>query len=731
MQKAVEYATAKKHEFLTPEHILFVLTGLSKEKSIDGKKIKETFERVNVDVESLQNDLRDYLKGNDIGRSNNTIIDSAEINNIVSGAYAHAQALQQDDAGAFLIISIIDVCQEDSQAKYLLKKNGLIDKIKPIASDVPGNENSMLSQFCTNLNKMVGDGKIDMVIGRDDIIDKVTLVLARRRKNNAILVGEPGVGKTAVAEGLAYKIVYKETHEILHDSTVWSLDIGALMAGTRFRGDVEERVKNILKLLAKEHNPIIFIDEIHMIVGSGKSMDSSIDISNLLKPYLANGSIKVVGATTLEEYRKYIEKDKALMRRFKDIVVSEPTVEHCIEILTKTKEYYELHHNVRYTPEAIRHAVILSDRYIRNKHLPDKAYDVIDIVGARARLAPKDNDGPVIVTEEMVKDEISSMANIPSRNIDDDTKKSIKYLGENLTKTVFGQELAMNSLKKAVLVAKAGLREGNKPMGAFLFSGPTGTGKTEAAKSVADTLSMKLIRYDMSEYMEKHSVSKLIGSPPGYVGYGDGGAGDGKLINDIAENPSSVLLIDEIEKAHPDVHNIFLQIMDNGKLTSSSGKDVSFDNVLIIMTSNAGASLVRNHIGFGKGNSDTSSELLETYFSPEFRNRFDQIIQFNRLTIDVMAKIVDKFLDELATITFNSHGISLEFTDSLRELVVKNGFDEKLGARPAKRVIHNEITVPLSERIIEDELKNTHIQVDYDKNSNMVLINHIEEEVVI
>jgi ATP-dependent Clp protease ATP-binding subunit ClpA len=574
--------------------------------------------------------------------------------------------------------------------------------LKDITSRVDAEK--FLAKYCANLNTQAVNGKIDPLIGREEELDTIVQITARRSKNNSILVGEPGVGKTAIVEGLAAKIVANDVPDCLLGSTVFSLDMGALVSGTRFRGDMEERLKHILKSLEFVPNSILFIDEIHSIMGTGAGQNGTLDIPNLLKPSLNNGTLKAIGSTTVEEFRKHFEKDRALMRRFKRVDIKEPTLEDTKKILRGLKEKYEEFHGVVYSDEALDAAAELTHRYINNALLPDKAIDIIDNVGARQKIRPEADRLTSIGVAE-IEAEVSRVAKIPEKSVKDDETTKLLHLEDDLKKTVFGQDEAIEALSNAVFVSRSGLRDTNKPAGCYLFAGPTGVGKTEAARQLADTLGIPLIKYDMSEYMEKHSVAKLIGSPPGYVGYGDGAAGSGKLINDVEITPHAVLLLDEIEKAHEDVYNLLLQVMDDAKLTSSAGKAVDFRNIILILTTNAGAAEAgRRSIGFGAANSGDSNAAIAKKFSPEFRNRLDATVQFNKLKGDSIKKVVEKFLEALKAQAL-ARQVSITVTPEAIEWLVRNGFDETMGARPLARAIHDNIKTPLSRLMVVGDLR--------------------------
>jgi len=552
-----------------------------------------------------------------------------------------------------------------------------------------------LSTYCVNLNEKARQGRIDPLIGREVEVERTIQILCRRQKNNPLYVGDPGVGKTAIAEGLARRIVRGEVPDVLRGSVIYNLDMGAVLAGTRYRGDFEERLKAVINELEHQKNAILFIDEIHTVIGAGATSGGSMDASNLLKPALAGGTIRCIGSTTYKEYRNYFEKDRALVRRFQKIDVNEPSVEDTVKILQGLKPYYERHHRVRYTGDAVRAAVELSSRYINDRKLPDKAIDVIDEVGAAQMLLPE-NKRRKTVTVKDVEAIVAKIARIPPRNVSRDDKSVLKHLDQDLKRMVFGQDQAIHALASAIKLARAGLREPEKPIGCYLFSGPTGVGKTEVARQLAHSLSVQLIRFDMSEYMERHSVSRLIGAPPGYVGFDQGGL----LTDAVDQHPYAVLLLDEIEKAHPDLFNILLQVMDHGKLTDHNGKSIDFRNVILIMTTNAGAAeMAKPPIGFERGTRrGDDQEAITRLFSPEFRNRLDATIGFAHLTPEIVERVVDKFIMQLEE-QLADRMVSIELTPEARRWLAQKGYDPAFGARPLGRVIQENV-----KRGIADEL---------------------------
>jgi ATP-dependent Clp protease ATP-binding subunit ClpA len=716
--RAQTIAATFGHEYVTLEHLLASL--------VEREDIIELMGKLNVNAQEIAEELQTYFKecdGFPITATQPRPTESLDELLHFTVAAAKLSSRGKPSPSDFLL-NIIQMPPEDSFAVYLLLKKGMTPlnikkllmkssrgqghpmgrqsmdpdgmpaQIAPINSREEAEE--FIEQYATNLNKKAANSKIDPLIGRALEVETIVQVVSRRTKNNAILVGEPGVGKTAIAEGLALKIVRKEVPEILLDTTVYSLEIANVVAGTRFRGDFEERMKHLLKALEYIPDSILFIDEIHTVMGAGSGSQGSLDVANILKPALANGTLRCIGSTTLEEFRKHFEKDRALLRRFKRVDVEEPSVDDSKMILRGLAPYYEEFHGVKFTPEALDAAVDLTQRYVNNAYLPDKAIDVIDSAGSRQRVAPADKKKIEIGVTE-IEEEVARMAHIPAKSVAEDEKDKLANLEGNLHEKVFGQNQALETLAGAVYLQRAGLKKTSKPAGAYLFAGPTGVGKTETAKTLAETLGVPLLRYDMSEYMEKHSVSKLIGSPPGYVGYGEGNAGSGKLINDVETSPYAVLLLDEIEKAHPDVFNLFLQVMDNGKLTSASGKAVYFRNIILIMTTNAGATeLQKNNIGFGKQeNVNGDDSVINKMFSPEFRNRLDAIVKFKTLDPIHMLSIVDKFVLELNEMS-SAREVTLDIDQESREWLAKKGYDRLMGARPLERVVTENISKPLS-----------------------------------
>jgi ATP-dependent Clp protease ATP-binding subunit ClpA len=643
---------------------------------------------------------------------------------------------KKEVTGANVLVAIFG--EKDSHAVYFLHQEGVarLDIVNFIAHGISkvaeSNENEGIANeaepeiksnkgletYTINLNKLVAQGKIDPLIGRDAEVERLIQILCRRRKNNPLLVGEAGVGKTAIAEGLAKKIVENETPEILQGMVIYSLDLGALIAGTKYRGDFEQRLKDVLKLLAEQDNAILFIDEIHTIIGAGSASGGTLDASNLLKPALANGDLKCIGATTYQEYRTVFEKDHALARRFQKIDVEEPNVSTTISILKGLKSHFEKHHNVKFSSSALISAAELSAKFINDKQLPDKAIDVIDEAGAAQRILPKNKQKKLIGSKE-IENVIAKMAKIPAQNVNKDDRNALQTLERDLKAVIFGQNKAIESLSSAIKMARSGLGSDNKPIGSFLFSGPTGVGKTEVARQLAYILGIELVRIDMSEYMERHSVSKLIGAPPGYVGFDQGGI----LTESVNKNPHSVLLLDEIEKAHPDVFNILLQVMDNGFLTDSNGRKTDFRNVTLIMTTNAGAeALSKASFGFTQTKqTGDEQEDIKKLFSPEFRNRLDSIVSFTALDSDVILKVVDKFLIQLEN-QLHDKKVDATFTPKLKEFLAQKGFDPQMGARPMSRLIQDTIRKALADELLFGKLTNGgEIEIDISDEEKIIL----------
>ncbi len=731
-------ARQARHEFITVEHLLLAL--------LDNPSAAEVLRSCACNIEDLRKSLQNFIADNTPILPPNSEADTQPtlgFQRVIQRAIMHVQSTsngKKEVTGANVLVAIFG--EKDSHAVYYLHQQGVTrldvvnfishgitktpqgdekakEKAEQEQEQTEGREQaSPLEQYTMNLNQLAKDGKIDPLIGREAEVERVIQVLCRRRKNNPLLVGEAGVGKTAIAEGLAWRIVKGDVPEILDKSSVYSLDMGALLAGTKYRGDFEQRLKAVLKQLKSNANAILFIDEIHTLIGAGSASGGTLDASNLLKPALATGQLKCIGATTYNEYRGIFEKDHALSRRFQKIDVIEPTVQQTIEILKGLKSRFEEHHGVKYSTGAITAAAELSAKYINDRHLPDKAIDVIDEAGAAQRILPLSKRKKTVGKTE-VEDIIAKIARIPPQTVSTDDRAQLKNLERNLKNVVFGQDPAIEALSSAIKMARSGLGKPDKPIGSFLFSGPTGVGKTEVAKQLAFTLGIELIRFDMSEYMERHAVSRLIGAPPGYVGFDQGGL----LTEAISKKPHAVLLLDEIEKAHPDIFNILLQVMDHGTLTDNNGRKADFRNVIIIMTTNAGAELLqRQVIGFGNMR-EAGDEMAEIkrMFTPEFRNRLDTIISFKPLNEEVILRVVDKFLMQLED-QLHEKKVDISFTDALRKHLAKKGFDPVMGARPMARLIQDTIRKALADELLFGRLVNGgRVNVDLDEAGEIKL----------
>ena len=716
-------ARQQRHEFITVEHLLLAL--------LDNPSAAEVLRACAANIEDLRKSLTGFIRENTPTVGGTEEVDTQPtlgFQRVIQRAIMHVQSTgggKKEVTGANVLVAIFG--KKDSHAVYYLHQQGVtrLDVVNFIAhgikkSDPPepakgsggaeggsggaeaekdeGGEGkgSPLEQFTTNLNQNAREGKIDPLIGRDHEVERVIQVLCRRRKNNPLLVGEAGVGKTAIAEGLAWRITQGDVPEVLSEATVYALDMGALLAGTKYRGDFEQRLKGVLKQLKDSPKSILFIDEIHTLIGAGAASGGTLDASNLLKPALSSGAMKCIGATTFTEYRGIFEKDAALSRRFQKVDVVEPTVEQTIEILKGLKSRFEEHHNVKYALGALQAAAELSAKYINDRHLPDKAIDVIDEAGAAQRILPKSKQKKTITRNE-VEDIVSKIARIPPASVSSDDRGKLKTLERDLKSVVFGQDPAVDALSASIKMARSGLGKSDKPIGAFLFSGPTGVGKTEVAKQLAYILGIELIRFDMSEYMERHAVSRLIGAPPGYVGFDQGGL----LTEAITKKPHAVLLLDEIEKAHPDVFNVLLQVMDHGTLTDNNGRKADFRNVIIIMTTNAGAeTMQKSTIGF-TNRREQGDEMgdIKRMFTPEFRNRLDAIVNFRALDEDIILRVVDKFLLQLEQ-QLAEKKVEVNFTDALRKHLAKKGFDPLMGARPMQRLIQDMIRRALADELL-------------------------------
>ncbi len=718
LHNALAEASGRRHEYATLEHLLLAL--------VEDVHAGRVMEACGVNVGELRDQVRHYLDNELEALKVEGETDpspTSGFQRVVQRAILHVQSSGRDEVtGANVLVALFS--ERESYAVYFLQQQDMsrLDAVTYISHGVGKGEpapapteakgveeakeegkkkpESALKQFTVNLNDKARDGRVDPLIGRGPEVDRTVQILCRRSKNNPLYVGDPGVGKTAIAEGLARKIVEGDVPDVLKPAVIYSLDMGALLAGTRYRGDFEERLKAVVSELEKLPHAILFIDEIHTVIGAGATSGGAMDASNLLKPALSNGGIRCIGSTTYKEFRNHFEKDRALLRRFQKIDVNEPTLEDTIKILTGLRSAFEEHHGVKYTPDAIKSAVELSARYISDRKLPDKAIDVIDEVGAMQMLVPPSKRKKTITVKE-IEAVISTIARIPAKSVSSDDKKALEHLDRDLKRVVFGQDQAIGALASAIKLARAGLRDPDKPIGNYLFSGPTGVGKTEVARQLASIMGIPLQRFDMSEYMERHSVSRLIGAPPGYVGYDQGGL----LTDAVDQHPHSVLLLDEIEKAHPDLFNILLQIMDHGALTDHHGKTVDFKNVILIMTTNAGASdMASEGIGFGNiSKEDASEEAVKRMFSPEFRNRLDAIVPFGYLPTEVVARVVDKFILQLE-LQLADRNVHIELDDEARAWLTQRGYDKLYGARPMGRLVQEKIKQPLAEELLFGKL---------------------------
>ena len=727
IHSALAHANARRHELATLEHLLLAL--------IDEPDAAKVMQACNVDLDVLRQTLDAFIDDDlstlETDVEGNEAVPTAAFQRVIQRAAIHVQSSGRNEVtGANVLVAIF--AERESNAAYFLQEQDMTryDAVNFIAHGVAKNSDfgedrsvsgasdleeeaaqtrssgegdgkeSALEKYCVDLNAKARKGEVDPLIGRDHEVERCIQVLCRRRKNNPLLVGDPGVGKTAIAEGLARKIVDGETPEVLENATIFSLDMGALLAGTRYRGDFEERLKAVMTEMEDHPDAVLFIDEIHTVIGAGATSGGAMDASNLLKPALQGGKLRCMGSTTYKEFRQHFEKDRALSRRFQKIDVNEPSVEDTVKILKGLKPYFEEHHHIKYTADAIKTAVELSARYINDRKLPDKAIDVIDEAGAAQHLVVESKRRKTIGTKE-IEAVIAKIARIPSKTVSKNDAEVLRDLEKSLKRVVFGQDNAIVALSSAIKLSRAGLREPEKPIGNYLFAGPTGVGKTEVAKQLADTLGVELLRFDMSEYMEKHAVSRLIGAPPGYVGFDQGGL----LTDGVDQHPHCVLLLDEIEKAHPDVYNILLQVMDHGTLTDHNGRTVDFRNVIVIMTTNAGASdQARAPMGFGRDRREgEDTAAIERTFTPEFRNRLDAVIAFAPLGKEVIVKVVEKFVLQLEA-QLMDRNVTIELTAPAAEWLGERGYDEKMGARPLGRVIQEQIKKPLAEELLFGKL---------------------------
>ncbi|CAJ0994465.1 ATP-dependent Clp protease ATP-binding subunit ClpA [Sodalis praecaptivus] len=728
LNMAFARAREHRHEFMTVEHLLLSL--------LSNPAAREALEACTVDLVALRQELEAFIEqttptlpASDEERETQPTL---SFQRVLQRAVFHVQSSGRSEvSGANVLVAIFS--EQESQAAYLLRKHDVsrLDVVNfishgtrkdetqapgpetPVNEEQSGGEERM-ENFTTNLNQLARVGGIDPLIGRDRELERAIQVLCRRRKNNPLLVGESGVGKTAIAEGLAWRIVRGEVPEVIADCTIYSLDIGSLLAGTKYRGDFEKRFKALFKQLEQDQNSILFIDEIHTIIGAGAASGGQVDAANLIKPLLSSGKIRVMGSTTYQEFSNIFEKDRALARRFQKIDITEPTVEETVQILTGLKTKYEAHHDVRYTAKAVRAAVELAVKYINDRHLPDKAIDVIDEAGARSRLMPVSKRKKTVNVAD-IESVVARIARIPEKTVSASDRDVLKNLGDRLKMLVFGQDKAIEVLTEAIKMSRAGLGQEHKPVGSFLFAGPTGVGKTEVTVQLAKALDIELLRFDMSEYMERHTVSRLIGAPPGYVGYDQGGL----LTDALLKHPHSVLLLDEIEKAHPDVFNLLLQVMDNGTLTDNNGRKADFRNVILVMTTNAGVQETqRQSIGLiQQDNSTDAMSEIKKVFTPEFRNRLDNVIWFNHLSTEVIQQVVDKFIVELQA-QLDAKGVSLEVSDDARNWLSDKGYDKAMGARPMARVMQENLKKPLANELLFGSLVDGgSVRVELDKES--------------
>ena len=719
LHNALGEASRRRHEYATLEHLLIAL--------IDDEHASKVMTACGVSRDELRASVKHYLD-NELGAlvadTSTDPTPTSGFQRVVQRAILHVQSSGRDEVtGANVLVALFS--ERESYAVYFLQQQDMsrLDAVTYISHGVgkgetpaearppegvedkgekEGKKESALKQFTVDLNEKARAGKVDPLIGRMPEVDRTVQILCRRSKNNPLYVGDPGVGKTAIAEGLARKIIEGNVPDVLKPATIYALDMGALLAGTRYRGDFEERLKAVVSELEKLPDAILFIDEIHTVIGAGATSGGAMDASNLLKPALSSGAIRCIGSTTYKEFRNHFEKDRALLRRFQKIDVNEPTIEDTIKIIAGLRSSFEGHHNVRYTPDAIKSAVELSARYIHDRKLPDKAIDVIDEVGAMQMLVPPSRRKKVITPKE-IESVVATMARIPPKSVSTDDKRVLEHLEADLKRVVFGQDLAIEKLASAMKLSRAGLRDPDKPIGNYLFSGPTGVGKTEVARQLASIMGIPLQRFDMSEYMERDAVSRLIGAPPGYVGYDQGGL----LTDAVDQHPHSVLLLDEIEKAHPDLFNILLQVMDHGKLTDHHGKTVDFRNAILVMTTNAGASdMARESIGFGAASrEDAQEDAVKKMFTPEFRNRLDAIVPFAYLPPAVVARVVDKFILQLE-LQLADRNVHIDLDDDARKWIVERGYDKLYGARPMARLVQEKIKQPLAEELLFGKLVN-------------------------
>ncbi|MBD9645268.1 MULTISPECIES: ATP-dependent Clp protease ATP-binding subunit ClpA [Pantoea] len=741
LNMAFARAREHRHEFMTVEHLLLAL--------LSNPSAREALEACSVDIVALRQELEAFIEQTTpvlpASEEERDTQPTLSFQRVLQRAVFHVQSSGRSEvAGANVLVAIFS--EQESQAAYLLRKHEVsrLDVVNfishgtrkdepgqpqnnaenPVNEEQAGGEDRM-ENFTTNLNQLARVGGIDPLIGRDKELERTVQVLCRRRKNNPLLVGESGVGKTAIAEGLAWRIVQGDVPEVMKECTIYSLDIGSLLAGTKYRGDFEKRFKALLKQLEQDSNSILFIDEIHTIIGAGAASGGQVDAANLIKPLLSSGKIRVMGSTTYQEFSNIFEKDRALARRFQKIDITEPSVEETVQILNGLKPKYEAHHDVRYTAKAVRAAVELAVKYINDRHLPDKAIDVIDEAGARARLVPVSKRKKTVNVSD-IETVVARIARIPEQSVSQTDRDTLKNLGDRLKMLVFGQDNAIEALTEAIKMSRAGLGQDRKPVGSFLFAGPTGVGKTEVTVQLAKALGIELLRFDMSEYMERHTVSRLIGAPPGYVGFDQGGL----LTDAVIKHPHAVVLLDEIEKAHPDVFNLLLQVMDNGMLTDNNGRKADFRNVVLVMTTNAGVrETERKSIGLiHQDNSTDAMEEIKKIFTPEFRNRLDNIIWFRHLSQEVIHQVVDKFIVELQA-QLDAKGVSLEVSDDARDWLADKGYDKAMGARPMARAVQENLKKPLANELLFGSLVDGgSVSVALDKDKNQLTYHFLSAE---
>ncbi len=740
LNMAFARAREHRHEFMTVEHLLLAL--------LSNPSAREALEACTVDIVALRQELEAFIEQTTpvlpASEEERDTQPTLSFQRVLQRAVFHVQSSGRSEvSGANVLVAIFS--EQESQAAYLLRKHEVsrLDVVNfishgtrkdephqaqnpehPVNEEQAGGEDRM-ENFTTNLNQLARVGGIDPLIGRDKELERAVQVLCRRRKNNPLLVGESGVGKTAIAEGLAWRIVQGDVPEVMKDCTIYSLDIGSLLAGTKYRGDFEKRFKALLKQLEQDNSSILFIDEIHTIIGAGAASGGQVDAANLIKPLLSGGKIRVMGSTTYQEFSNIFEKDRALARRFQKIDITEPSVDETVQILNGLKPKYEAHHDVRYTAKAVRAAVELAVKYINDRHLPDKAIDVIDEAGARARLQPASKRKKTVNVAD-IETVVARIARIPEKSVSATDRDTLKNLGERLKMLVFGQDNAIEALTEAIKMSRAGLGQERKPVGSFLFAGPTGVGKTEVTVQLAKALGIELLRFDMSEYMERHTVSRLIGAPPGYVGFDQGGL----LTDAVIKHPHAVVLLDEIEKAHPDVFNLLLQVMDNGMLTDNNGRKADFRNVVLVMTTNAGVrETERKSIGLiHQDNTTDAMEEIKKIFTPEFRNRLDNIIWFKHLSTEVIHQVVDKFIVELQA-QLDAKGVSLEVSDEARDWLAEKGYDRAMGARPMARTVQENLKKPLANELLFGSLVDGgSVSVGLDKEKNQLTYHFLSAE---